>query len=741
MTSTRDDPAANSLHIGIGKDFFQEAFAQSTVAMSAISPDKIFQAINPAACMLLGYGVTELRGKPFADILHPADLSVILAALDRLAQGAMQDTPNDFHLNCSVIHKSGRIIHVRMHMSPVRDVHGALACFFSQIFEAAEPAPPQEIDAGKGCQRSILFDNFPHLAWLKDTQNRFLAVNQPFVDAFGLASADDFVGKTDMDICPQDLAQQYQRDDQEVLASGCERLYEQMIEIQGVRKWFETYKAPVWDANGKLHGSVGFARDISRRRQTERHLALVDFALNQVNDSLFLIDKDARFLYVNDAACQALNYSRAELLEMSLPDIDPDWPAARWPEYFNNLKISGARKFETRHKTKDGHIFPVEVNSKYFEYLGCSYKVSVARDITDSKQVEELLSKRELEFRTLAENLPDLVVRYDRNCRRTYVNPAYERETGIPARHSMNEIPDAKWRTSISGEEYNAALKKVMATKVPAQIFIKATKTDQQLTDYVFHIVAECNPDGEVAGALAIGKNITVLKETQRRLEESQLLLRQLAARNETAREDERRHLSREIHDELGQCLSALRMNMSVLGLQCKDDNGSLQATIRRMITLVDSTIQVVRNLVTSLRPSALDMGIVPALEWLVEEFSNGHPDIHCTWYVAEEDIHLDEKRATEIFRIAQESLTNISRHAGATKVRIALERKDGRYLLEVRDNGRGFDPSQRKKQSFGLLGVRERVLMLGGEIAISSVPDQETIIKVGIPVHNVQKN
>ncbi|HWW07722.1 PAS domain S-box protein [Collimonas sp.] len=637
MTSMRDDPAANSLLIG--KDFFQEVFAQSTVAMSAVSPDKIFLAINPAACMLLGYAATELQGKHFADILHPADQPAMLAALDRLAQDVVQGALNGSHLNCRCIHKSGQIIHARTHISPLRNEHGAPAYFFSQIFDAAELTQQEEIDTAK------------------------------------------------------------------------------------------------------LHGSVGFARDISRRKQTEKHLALVDFALNQVNDSLFLIDKDARFRYVNDAACRALNYSRAELLEMGIPDIDPDWPAARWPQDFNDLKILAARKFETRHKTKDGRIFPVEVNSKYFEYLGCSYKVSLARDITESKQVEELLSKREQEFRTLAENLPDLVVRYDRNCRRTYVNPAYERATGIPARHAMNEMPDAKWRTGISGEEYNATLKKVMATRIPAQIFIRATKMDQQLTDYVFHIVAECNLDGEVNGALAIGKNITVLKETQRRLEESQLLLRQLAARNETAREDERRHLSREIHDELGQCLSALRMNMSVLGLQCKEDDASLQATIRRMITLVDSTIQVVRNLVTSLRPSALDMGIVPALEWLVEEFSNGHPDIHCSWYVAEEDIHLDEKRATEIFRIAQESLTNISRHADATKVRIALERKEGRYLLEVRDNGRGFDPSQRKKQSFGLLGVRERVLMLGGEIAISSVPNQETIIKVGIPVHNVLKN
>jgi signal transduction histidine kinase len=202
----------------------------------------------------------------------------------------------------------------------------------------------------------------------------------------------------------------------------------------------------------------------------------------------------------------------------------------------------------------------------------------------------------------------------------------------------------------------------------------------------------------------------------------------------EASREEERKHLTREIHDELGQYLSALRMGVSVMGMEYGSKNPSLQGKIERMVKLVDAIIKVVRNIVSSLRPAALEMGIVSALEWLAEEFA-GNTCIPCKLEVCEENIVLDDKRATTIFRIAQESLTNISRHAQASQVEIRLERKGTHYLLEVRDNGKGFDPAIRKKKSFGLIGVRERVLMLGGELDILSASGIGTTVRVSIPV------
>ncbi|MDB5769144.1 MAG: hypothetical protein JWQ61_3958, partial [Collimonas fungivorans] len=225
---------------------------------------------------------------------------------------------------------------------------------------------------------------------------------------------------------------------------------------------------------------------------------------------------------------------------------------------------------------------------------------------------------------------------------------------------------------------------------------------------------------------------------TRQRLKEQQAQER--AYELEASREEERKHLTREIHDELGQHLSALRMGVSVVGLEFGGRNPSLQGKIERMVTLVDATIKVVRNVVSSLRPSALDMGIVSALEWLAQEFT-GNTGIPCSLDVCEENIILDDKRATTIFRIAQESLTNISRHAQASRVGISLERKEKHYLLVVRDNGKGFDTAVQKKKSFGLVGIRERTLMLGGEVEISSGPGVGTTIRVSIPIADVALN
>ena len=142
-------------------------------------------------------------------------------------------------------------------------------------------------------------------------------------------------------------------------------------------------------------------------------------------------------------------------------------------------------------------------------------------------------------------------------------------------------------------------------------------------------------------------------------------------------------------------------------------------------------------SVVTSLRPAPLDMGIMLALEWLVGEYSE-KTGLQCELHVSDTDIHLDDKHATALFRIVQESLTNIVKHAQADKVMVTLKRKDGRYLLEVQDNGLGFDPSIRKEKSFGLLSIRERALMLGGDLDISSAPGRATAIKVHFPIPEV---
>jgi len=363
-------------------------------------------------------------------------------------------------------------------------------------------------------------------------------------------------------------------------------------------------------------------------------------------------------------------------------------------------------------------------------------------EIREREQAEAMLRRREQEFRTLAENAPDMVIRYDRECRRIYVNPAFERETGVPASEALHMVPNKTgywqsgyWQSNVSVEDFQDILRRVMAKGEGCEVYVRNEIGRQEGQDYDFRLVPEYSAAGQVIGVLAIGRNITALKETERRLSESQHQLRQLASRADAVREEERKDLTREIHDELGQYLSALRLGVSVMEMQFGGNNPPLAERTRALTALVDATIQVVRNIVSRLRPSALNMGVVSALEWLAEQFRSNH-SISCQLHVDESRVQLDEAPATELFRIVQESLTNVGRHAQATRVDITLAQDSQRVVLEVCDNGVGFDASTRKPQSFGLAGIRERALKLGGMAYVSSAPGRGTRITVQFPLN-----
>lgn len=224
------------------------------------------------------------------------------------------------------------------------------------------------------------------------------------------------------------------------------------------------------------------------------------------------------------------------------------------------------------------------------------------------------------------------------------------------------------------------------------------------------------------------------LAESQGDLAFSRQRLRELSAHNESRLEEERRSIAREIHDELGQLLTALKMECSLLCRTYPDDP-LLQAKVEGMRSLLDSTIGVARHIVSNLRPPALDHGIIPAIEWQAEDFSLRW-EIPCALELDADDVLLDDARATTLFRIVQESLTNVARHAKATQVSVSLRREGATLQLCVRDDGQGFDPALvATKPGFGLQGMRERAISFDGTMRISSAPGAGTAVTVEIPL------
>lgn len=226
-------------------------------------------------------------------------------------------------------------------------------------------------------------------------------------------------------------------------------------------------------------------------------------------------------------------------------------------------------------------------------------------------------------------------------------------------------------------------------------------------------------------------------RRAEQALHSSQEMLHQLVAYQERVKEDERKRIAREIHDELGQNLMALRIDVSVLQARVADVQPALNEKIRIALGHIDTSIKAVRTIINNLRPSVLDLGLHAAIEWQVNEFER-RTGIACALTMDNEKsgLGLEDNRATALFRILQESLTNVARHAQASRVEIDLRRHADLFYMKISDNGVGIFPGcRRKPNSFGLLGIGERVSTLGGDFAVESDPGGGTVLKVTIPV------
>jgi signal transduction histidine kinase len=218
------------------------------------------------------------------------------------------------------------------------------------------------------------------------------------------------------------------------------------------------------------------------------------------------------------------------------------------------------------------------------------------------------------------------------------------------------------------------------------------------------------------------------------RLRESEEKLRRLAAHLVTIREEERAHIAREIHDELGQVLTGLKMEVTWLAKRLKEQ--PLLEKTDSICSLIDSTVQTVRKIATGLRPEVLDdMGLVAAVGWQAKEFQK-RTGIRCRAKLPPETVRPQIDVATTVFRIFQEILTNVARHSRATRVDIDLDISDERVALVVVDNGVGIpDAELNGRKSLGLLGMQERALLFGGEVNLTGTPGHGTRVAVTIPI------
>lgn len=239
-------------------------------------------------------------------------------------------------------------------------------------------------------------------------------------------------------------------------------------------------------------------------------------------------------------------------------------------------------------------------------------------------------------------------------------------------------------------------------------------------------------------------RDVTERVKAENALKASQEELQQLSANIQNVREEEKTRIARELHDDLGQQLTALKMDLSILDTSLKEGGNLDDAAeqIRAMHGLIDATVSSVRRIAADLRPVMLDdLGPVPAIEWLVADFTKRY-SIRVNMRIDHDEFDFNAAGGTALFRIVQEALTNVARHSGATEVDLSLSRLHGTCVLNVRDNGHGIaDGAERKTRSFGLLGIRERARLFGGSVALQTAPGQGFSLTVVLPQNTVENN
>ena len=359
----------------------------------------------------------------------------------------------------------------------------------------------------------------------------------------------------------------------------------------------------------------------------------------------------------------------------------------------------------------------------------------------------EIISRRalrrsEVQVSTVLEAAMDAVITVDEEQRVLLFNEAAEKVFQRPREQVLGQPLDmllpARLRQTHRGHVEHFGTTGATSRRMGEQSVLVGLRADGE----EFPVEASISKSGEPGGHVytAILRDISQRVRTEQALRHSREELREMASVSQKVREQEKSRVARELHDELGGALTALKMDAAWLHQRLPDGAADLEEKLASMQRLLDQTVAATRRISADLRPMMLDdLGLAPAVDWLVQDFQR-RSGIACELAIGSPELQTHGTNATAIFRILQESLTNVARHAAATQVEITLEAEEQELVLTVRDNGRGFSTGEsRASGSFGLIGMRERVYLLNGEVSVHSEAGKGTLIEVRIPLDQAE--
>ncbi|MBK5277554.1 MAG: PAS domain S-box protein, partial [Bacteroidia bacterium] len=630
------------------------------------------------------------------------------------------------------------------HAVPMKDVEGNIISLLGVTRDITQRKKAEEAKIDREAQLQMMNDNLPDTMVYQVIRNQDGKMKFTYLSK----SVQRLTGKSPEEIIenPYLLYKLYHKDDVAMLTAAETASFESMmpfnVEVRGYNAAGELHHFNIRAVPRKqLDGSTiwdGLHTDITVQKKAEGErqflLSRNQQTLTNMMEGYVLVNHRGNILEVNPSFCQMVGHSREELLQTESNKLTAILNQKEIEEKIAETNEKQSLQFETKLWKKDKNIIDVDVSLSIVTFDDQQLVAAFVRDITDKKKAEALIRQSEEKFKAAFYASPDSIsITSIKTGKLIEVNSGFTETFGFSREEAIaksavelginRNLPN---RNEI--EKYFEG--GGMVQNAEGILYTKANDARACLSSVV-------KLDwGNEACLLSIIKDVTESKRAQQEIVSMNKQLRDLSTHLQNIREEERANISREIHDELGQQLTGLRMDASWLNKKMKPREKVTGERIEGMIGLIDITIKTVRRISTELRPGILDdLGLLAALDWQSQEFEK-RTEIKTTFHSNVTELHLEKSTTSGIFRVYQESLTNVARHSGAQKVETFLSFSDNLILLTIHDNGKGInevDISERK--TLGIVGMKERALMMGGEFQINGIPGKGTTVTLRIPV------
>jgi len=452
----------------------------------------------------------------------------------------------------------------------------------------------------------------------------------------------------------------------------------------------------------------------------------------QASDGIFIVQDDLKIFQINEAACNQLGYSHEELLKMYILDLFFPEDLEVFPLQIEELSRGKNVICERNFKRKDGSALVVEINSKK---LPNGNFQSISRDISERKQNEIVIAKKENYIRTILNTDPECIKLITKDGVCLSINAA---GLAMVDAESEEKVIGKLLLGIIFQKHHEEAMQMVhnAFNGISGTFEYEITSFKGRKLWLEGNTVPFRNTNGEIESCLWISRDVSDRVRDREALQKSHARLKKNFTKIQNIIEKERKEISRELHDELGQKLTALNLDIAWLQKKIEPKLEEERELMGEMLALVDSLMATVQNISKSLRPPVLEhFNLTDAVDWLLSDFRK-RSKIKCDAKIDVDGINISEELKVTLFRILQESLTNITRHSDAEIVTIKLTQADGQVRLSIQDNGKGItNDNINDLNSFGIHGMQERVESISGVFKITGVPGKGTSILTEIPI------